>query len=118
MLPLIINIHITWPNLPPGGKETEEIFLYIIIILVDLIDLERLQIDSTSTRMQCWTMFSTAGHTQVSEICAMEHLVSALLAFQSVTTVTICTALNLPTIHIIICYRLLTLSLFLIPFLI
>lgn len=56
-------------------------------VIVDLIDLERLQTDSTSTRMQCWTMFSTAEHTQVSEISVIGHLVSALSACQSATTI-------------------------------
>lgn len=96
---------------PTWGQRTEEILLHVIIILVDLIDLERLRIDSTSTRMQCWIMFSTAGHIQVSEICAMICLVSALLAFQSVTTVMI------STVHHKY-YHLLTLSLVLIPFII
>ena len=30
--------------------------------------------------MQCWTMFSTAEHTQVNEISVVGHLVSALSA--------------------------------------
>ena len=67
-------------------------FSFTLTVIVDLIDLERLQTDSTLTRMQCWTMFSTAEHTQVSEISVIGHVVSALSACQS-ATITIFTSL-------------------------
>lgn len=79
-----IQIHISlWP------------FSFTLTVTVDLIDLERLQTDSTLTRMQCWTMFCTAEHTQVSDISVMGHLVNALSACHSATctTIMICTSL-------------------------